>query len=173
MDKNSFWFTAFQMTKFLLLCLFIVYLYLLPVDFVPGRFHPPNFVLILTIAMVIRVPHYMTIWLVFTVFLLQDFLLYNPLGLSSFLGILLVIYLNSMRISLQGMTFVTEWIFVGVILTIFAVAREILLILIFADRDPIWDRLAELLVTFGYYPVAVLFIAILYQTQNLKSAKTG
>ena len=171
MDRTAFWYVAFQQSKFVLLSLVVFYLFLLPVDFVPGRFYPPNFVLVLAIASVIRMPQLLPVWLVFVVFLLQDILLYHPLGLSSLTMILVTLYLKTMRMSTQGMNFGTEWGFVGIVLILATIFREMLLIVIFADRNPIFGTFAELAVTILYYPVAVLCISLLFKAAIVEKQK--
>ena len=173
MDRTALWFVTFQRLKFLLLSLFVVYLYLLPVDFIPGLFYPPHMVLILATALIIRKPEYLPTWLIFIVFLLYDFLLYQPLGLGALTILLGLEYLRGFNYTLRESVFLSEWVLVGIFLVAITLLKELILIVFLAQRNTFWETISELVVTFAYYPVAVICIAVLFRMPILDKPKAS
>ena len=173
MDRTAKWFIAFQQVKFIITALLVMYVYLLPVNLVPMQFQPPNFVLLLAIALIIRYPNYLPLWVIFAVFLLYDFLLYQPLGLNTFLALIGMEYLRSNRISIRQMNFVSEWAFIALFLLLYTALREIVLFLFLAENTPFWGALFDLGTSIIYYPVALVCIALLFEPRFMDQARSG
>ncbi|MEM7242003.1 MAG: hypothetical protein AAF429_07445 [Pseudomonadota bacterium] len=171
MDRTAKWFIGLQQIKFIVVSLLVIYVYLLPVNLVPMQFQPPNFVLLLAIALITRYPQYLPIWVIFTVFLLYDFLLYQPLGLNAFLALIGMAYLRSNRIGIRQMNFLSEWAFITLFLFLYTCLREVVLFLILSENTPFFGALMDLVVSTIYYPVALVCIALLFEPRFMEREK--
>ena len=120
----------------------------------------------MAIALIVRHHSFLPVWLVMVVFLLYDFLLYQPLGLTTFLALIGLEYLRGIRLSVASMPFAAEWLTVSAFLALFMIGREVALFVILADRTPLLGVLGELSFTIIYYPLAVLVISIVFPNRT-------
>lgn len=100
---------------YVVLCMAILFAHLLPLDTLPRTWAPPEIMMCLTFAWVVRRPDYVPVMLIAAVFLLSDLLLLRPPGLWTALIVISSEYLRSRVLSLRDTPFPFEF---GIVLLI-------------------------------------------------------
>jgi penicillin-binding protein 2 len=98
---------------------------LLPLHPGPGRFPPPDILLLITIAWVLRRPDYVPVGLIAAAFLMADFLFMRPPGLWAALVVLATEYLRAREAGWRDLPFLLEWAIVGAVLGAMTLAHAI------------------------------------------------
>jgi len=95
----------------------------------------PETTLLITLILIIRSPDYVPFWLIFLTFILSDFLLTKPLGLNTFLVLIITEFVRRNRPAFVEMLFLSEWLVISIILFFASLLKEILLILSLSERN--------------------------------------
>ena len=158
--SNSWWLipTGYALFGFLL-----IFIALVPQSLIPNRFSGPNLILALSFAMVIRRSRILPVWLVALVALIGDFMLSRPLGLNTFLTVIAVEIIRANRLSFLDMFFMMEWLFIGLMIIIMALAQQFMLGFVLLPGFPWVTVLWQVSLTILCYPLMVLMAQILFR----------
>jgi rod shape-determining protein MreD len=144
----------------LLLCL-IVFFALLPFGPGEGGVPGPELTLCLACAWVLRRPDYVPAWLLVPVLLLEDMLLFRPLGLWTLIVLLVTEYLRRRVDHAEALPFWTE---VGVVTACIAAAfglQHLALVVLFSEPPPLAGQALHALATIVFYPAAAAFSTLI------------
>ncbi|MEX3014126.1 rod shape-determining protein MreD [Gymnodinialimonas hymeniacidonis] len=175
---------------FLVLALTIITLRLIPIDqsYVPpeapaipsfgdiirisisrffGSLPPPDLLLALTFAWMIRQPAVVPLGMLLVVFLLADFLFQRPPGLWTLLIILASESIRTRRLTMAEFPFLVEWgVVAGAIMGMVLLNRLVLWILL-VDLDPLGLTLLQGIVTIVIYPIVVAVSKFVFGLRKL------
>ena len=141
---------------FLMLAAVIIVLHLIPLDTVPRRWAPPDFLLIFTFAWLLRRPEFVPVFCVAIVMLMADFLFQRPPGLFALLTVIASEYLRK-RTTVPGETsFVAEWAAVAVAVVGITIAYRLMMIVLLVPPPPLGLSLIQMVLTVITYPAAVV-----------------
>ncbi|MEL7116204.1 MAG: rod shape-determining protein MreD, partial [Pseudomonadota bacterium] len=87
----------------------LMLIHLVPLSVGPGRIPGPDLLICITLAWVLRRPHYVPVLLVAALFLMADILFMRPLGLYAALVVLAVEFLRARAGQTREQTFPAEW----------------------------------------------------------------
>lgn len=141
---------------FVLICVFIIFFHLLPLETTPRAWASPDLMVALCFAWALRRPDYVPTLLVALVMLMADLTFQRPPGLWAALVVLAVEWLKSRERRQRDNTFVLEWITVaGCLFAITLVYRLVLMVLI-VSPGAMFLTLMQYLMTLAAYPAVVL-----------------
>lgn len=141
---------------YLILCLFVIFCHLLPLDTLPRVWAPPDLLIAFTFAWALRRPEYVPILSIAAVFLTADLLFQRPPGL---MAALVVIGTENLRVrfaGLRGSSFVGEWVAVCMMIAAITMVNRLILNVLGVDLAPFGPTAIQALLTIAVYPVAVL-----------------
>ncbi len=141
---------------FVLACLVLIFLHLLPLDTLPRGWAGPDLILALTFAWVLRRPDFVPATLIAAIFLLGDLLFQRPPGLWAAIVLLGSEALRRREPGLRGLTFAAEWATVATTLVAMTVGYRLVLTLLVVDRAPLGLSLMQLVATLAAYPLVAL-----------------
>jgi rod shape-determining protein MreD len=143
------------------LCLFIVFVRLLPLDAGSGGLPGPDLILCLTFAWVLRRPSYVPLGLVALVLLTTDVLFLRPLGLWAGIGVVAYEVLRQREATSRDLTFPLEWAMIAGVVVSMTVANALILALFAAPQPVLGLTLLQMIMTVLAYPLVVLFSSAL------------
>ena len=152
---------------YMLLCLIVVFMHLLPVNTTPNGWAGPDLVLALTLTWVLRRPEFVPPILVALVFLLTDLLFQRPPGLWAALVLLGSETLRARAPGLRELTFLVEWLTVTITLVTMTLVYRIVLTLLLVDQAPFGLSVIQLLMTLLAYPIVVWLSHVLFGVRKL------
>lgn len=149
------------------LCLFILFLQLMPLDTVPKGWAGPNLMLALTFAWAVRRPEYVPALLVAALFLLSDLLLHRPPGLFAALAVLGSQTLRGRAPDLRDLTFAVEWLSMLTTTAALMIGYRVVLSLLMVDQAPLGLSIMEFAMTVLIYPVVVVASHLLFGVRKV------
>ena len=141
---------------FVLIALVLIYIQLLPMNTTPSAWAPPDLLLAVTLAWVVRRPDYLPVVLIAGVFLLADFLFQRPPGLWTALVVVLTEALRAQAKSLRTASFPMEWATVSAGVVALMVAYRVTNSAMMLPQAPLMLTLIQMLLTILIDPVVVL-----------------
>lgn len=140
------------------LALGVIFFHLLPLTTHPVRWAPPDLLVVLTLAWVVRRPEHVTALPIAAVMLLADLLFQRPPGLWALLTVLAAEYLRPGPAS-QGETgMIGEWLGFGLAVLVMIVANRMILGLLAVPQAQMSLDVIRLVLTVAVYPLVVLFL---------------
>lgn len=155
---------------FVVLCLILITLKLVPLNLTGARFPGPDLMLALAFAWLLRQPALVPLGLILLVFLLADFLLQRPPGLWTLLAILACESLRRRRLTMVEFPFLVEWGAVASAVMGMIVLNRLALWVLLVDQDPLGLSLAYGLVTIAIYPLVVVVSKYVFGLRKLGPA---
>ena len=152
---------------YLLICLVLIFLHLLPLDTLPRGWAGPDLMLALTFAWVLRRPDFVPVLLIAAVFLLTDLLFQRPPGLWSALVVVGSQALRNREAGLRDLTFGMEWLNVAMTLVAMTLGYRIILALLLVDQVPLGLSLMEMVATLLAYPLVVFVSRIVLRVRKI------
>ena len=140
---------------YIVLMFTIMFLHLLPLNFIPRGLVSPDWMLLFTFAWLLRMPKYVPIGLIAALFLLSDLIFLLPPGLWTALVVVACIRLRSLSGSLRTQTFMMEWFSVAVTTVLFSIGYLFILVIFLYDIGSMDLFFLRLVITILCYPVAV------------------
>ncbi len=150
-----------------LICAAIVFLQLIPLQTVPTPIPPPDFLMALTFAWVVRRPDQIPVISVAIVFFLTDVLLQRPLGLGVALMIVACEFLRSRSPFMREFPFALEWGVTAIIIIAVALGTRFSLQILMLSPPPFDLAAWQVLATVLTYPVMVLFCRVVLKVSYL------
>lgn len=141
---------------FLLFSFALVFINLVPQNLTPARFAGPDLVMATSLAIVMRRPDLLPVWVIAVAVLMADFLLSRPLGLSAFVTVVASEIVRANRHSFLDMFFLMEWFIVGLLVVMAALAQQFLLSFVLMPGHAWGSVFAQALLTILCYPVMVM-----------------
>ena len=141
---------------YLLLCLGIIFVHLLPLATTPSNWAPPDLILALTFAWAMRRPEYVPALSVGGIVLLADLLFQRPPGLSAALVVIGAETLRARAIANRDMPLLVEWATVAGVMIAVALGLRVLLAIFFLPAPSLSLVLIQLGMTIALYPIVVL-----------------
>ncbi|MDK3019594.1 rod shape-determining protein MreD [Pseudodonghicola flavimaris] len=141
---------------FLGLGLLIIYFHLLPLDTVPRRWAPPDFLIAFAFAWSLRRPDYAPMLIIAGIMLTADLLFQRPPGLMALLVVLGSEYLKNRAAALRGASFVAEWLAVCLTLLSITVLNRMVLAVFAVQQAQLSLSLIQMVMTMLAYPLVVL-----------------
>lgn len=177
---------------FALLCLFIIFTHLIPLEMVPPslggsslnpiqlrgatrtagieveeffdpiRWIAPQFLVLVAVTWVTRRPSFAPVWVIAVVFLLADFLFQRPPGLWAGLVIILTEILRSRSRSMRTLPFWLEWATVAAGIVTISIIYWVTLSIVLVPQAPLGLALIQLTLTLFTYPIVVFVSYVLF-----------
>lgn len=133
----------------------VITLKLLPLNLTAGGIPGPDILVLLAFAWMLRQPALVPIGLLFSIFLLADFLFMRPPGLWTALVLLAAESLRRRRLTMTELPFLVEWGTVGLLILGMVLLNRTILWMLLADLDSLGLTLAHGIVTIAVYPIVV------------------
>lgn len=159
-------------TLFVLLAFVIIAIRLMPL--VPSNtlLVPPDLLLAITIAWVLRQPAVVPMGLIVLVFLLADFLLQRPPGLWTALVLIITESLRAQRNSMAELNFALEWAWVTGLILAITIADRVVLWVLGAQQTTLGLALLHALSTIIVYPLVVAVSRYIFGLRNLSPSES-
>lgn len=160
------------LNQFLFFFIFALGLFILlsPITLLPTNILLPETTLLITLILIIRSPDYVPFWLIFLTFILSDFLLTKPLGLNTFIVLIITEFVRRNRPAFVEMLFLSEWLVISIILFFASLLKEILLILSLSERNGWIETLQQIGVDIFMYPIIVILVRIVFQVKKTEKS---
>lgn len=156
MDEISLTRLWLMRIAFVLICLFVLFFRLLPLEFTPRRLAGPDLMLAFAFAWVLRRPEYVPVWIVAGLFLLADLLLGRPPGLFAATSLLAFEHLRARAPGLRDMPFTVEWVTVAMAMGFAVLAYRLVLAVTLVEIPSFHLAVISLAATIALYPAVVL-----------------
>ncbi|SOB89668.1 rod shape-determining protein MreD [Rhodobacter sp. JA431] len=159
-----------HMGLYLAIVLLLLFLRLLPTNPVSTGIPGPDLTVALTIAWVMRRPDYVPALLIVAVFLLEDLMLWRPIGLWTLIVLFGTEFLRAREEGSRDLPFALEMALVGGVMVAMQVLDRFVLGLLMVDQPPLGRELLRMLMTLIAYPFVVAFSALAF---GLRRPATG
>lgn len=169
---DNLWLSRVWWMRFVYLGLAMTLLFfqLLPLETLPRGWAPPDLLVAITFAWMLRRPDYVPLLSIAAALLMTDLLLQRPPGLWAALVVAGSAFLKN-RVSGQGeVSFVGEWASVGLVLIAMTVFNRLILGITAVDLASLWLVFSQLLLTIIAYPLVALFSQTLMGVRKLTPA---
>ncbi len=140
---------------FAALATLIVFMRMLPLDTGFAGMPPPDIIVLLGFAWVLRRPDYVPVVLFAAILFVTDLLFLRPPGVTTALAVIGLEALRSRAGLLRDQPFALEWATVGAVLVFMLLAERILLAVFFVGQVSFGLSAYNLLVNVAFYPVVV------------------
>lgn len=144
----------------------VLFVRLIPLDLMPGQIAPPDILFALMVALLVRRPRALPMVLVVVLFLLNDILLQQPLGLWTLVVLAISELVRNSRSEVREMLFLSEWIWFAGLFGAASAADYALRIALFVPREPLTLLLPMIIFTISVYPLVVLFLNVVFGVQK-------
>ena len=155
---------------FVLIVAVILFVRALPLSSVPERIPGPDLLFCFAAAWVLRRPDYTPVFLIVTVFLLEDILTMRPLGLWTAIALVGTEFLRSRAAFARDLPFVVEWAMVAVVLVAMTIANRVVLAVVMVPQTGLGPVLLQAVITLVAYPFVV---ALSHGLLGLRKAAPG
>lgn len=150
--------------------LIIILAQIMPLEFVPRRFAPPDFLICLSFAWAVRRPEYVPALSIAIVMLLADLLFQRPPGLGAVLVLGGAEILKRQARSLRDQPFVMEWLTVAIVVAGVFLAYRLAAALFLIPQAPLSLTVIQAMGTVLVYPLVVL---LSYAMLGLRKSAPG
>lgn len=155
---------------FVLVALILLFVKLLPTGSTAGNWPGPDLMLCLILALVLRRPEYLPIWLVMLVVLLEDLMLLRPPGLWAALVVLASEFVRSRGALTRELSFWVEWMLVAGVMVGLLVAYRVAFAITFLPQAGFGFAMMQVLWSILCYP---LVVGALRLALDLRKPATG
>lgn len=134
----------------------VMFIKLLPLDSVPGRFPGPDLLMALTFAWISRRPEHVPFLSVVIVFFLNDMIFLKPPGLWTLIVLGASEFLRSNTFLTRDMPLLAEWGVVAVVMIMAMACEQLMLVLFILPNAGLGPSLFQIFATILVYPAMVL-----------------
>ena len=149
-------------------CAAMILAALLPLSGLPRSVPPPDFILALTLAWLIRRPDQVPLGSVIAVFLLTDIVFMHPPGLHTAMVVLATEYIRTHPRVRKETDLVSEVFRVGVVILAIAIAERLLLAFTLSPAPELGDAFAQAVLTIAVYPAAIVVTRIVFAVRHAR-----
>lgn len=132
-----------------------VFTRMLPLDLSPGGMPPPETIVLLGFAWVLRRPDFVPVMLFAAILLVTDLLFQRPPGVATALAVIGLEALRARAGLMREQGFLIEWATVAAVLALMMLAERVLLAVFFVDQASLGLAVYGLVVSVLFYPVIV------------------
>jgi rod shape-determining protein MreD len=157
---------------FVALAALLLFLRLLPLGSVAGRWPGPDLLLCLTLAWVMRRPDYVPALLIAAVVLLEDMLLLRPPGLWAAMVVLAAEFLRARAALTRELTFAVEWLLVAGVMVAATLGYRLVMALVMLPQVSLGQALVQALATILCYPVMVVASRLAFGVRKPATGET-
>lgn len=150
--RNSVW---LRRALFVALAACILFLRMLPLGSVAGRWPGPDLLLCLIFAWTMRRPDYLPVLLLAAVVLIEDFILMRPPGLWTALVVIGTEFVRSRVALTRELTFTVEWLLVAGIMIGLVLAYRAVFAVVFLPQPGLGFAMLQVIWSILCYPVVV------------------
>lgn len=134
---------------------------------------PPNLLLAVTLAWVVRRPRFVPVWMVALTFLMADLFFQRPPGLWAALVVILTEAMRKRSREFRTIPFVGEWGSVSLGIVAITIANRAILAIVVAPVAPFGLVLLQMILTIAIYPLVVVFAHYLFGISRITPGETG
>ncbi len=145
---------------FVVICFVVIFAQMMPLTTAPRQWAPPDILLALTLAWVVRRPELAPVTLIALVFFSADLLLQRPPGLWAGLVVIATEILRAKSPDFRALAFPFEWLSVTATLVGLFIAYRVIVLIMILPQTPVMLTLLQLTTTVIAYP-AVVFLSYL------------
>ncbi|MDS9468342.1 rod shape-determining protein MreD [Paracoccus sp. MBLB3053] len=140
---------------FIVLFLAILFLRLMPLN--PGQvvWPGPDISLCLTLAWVLRRPDHAPVLIIALLFLIEDIMLFRPLGLWTAIVVMGSEAARSRELRWRELPFMVEWLRVAMLMAMLMLGYRIVLAVFFLPMPPLGQVILQFIATTAAYPIVV------------------
>lgn len=153
---------------FALLASIVVFMRLLPLGNAPGTFPPPDLILGLAFAWVVRRPDFVPVLLFAAVLFLSDLLFQRPPGIRTALAVIGLEVLRGRGGLMREQSFAMEWATVAMVFVGMMLGERLLLALFMVPRVSFGLAMLEFLANALFYPLIVGLSAWAFRVRRLQ-----
>jgi rod shape-determining protein MreD len=150
----------------------LLFLRMLPLGSVAGRWPGPDLLLCLTLVWVLRRPDYVPALLIALVVLLEDLLLMRPPGLWAALVVLAAEFLRARAALTRELTFVVEWLLVAGVILAATLGFRLVMALVMLPQVSLGQTLVQALATILCYPAVVVASRLAFGVRKPATGET-
>lgn len=173
MDRSTSSHTWLMRSVYLGLALVILFFHLLPLQTTPRQWAPPDMLIAITFAWVMRRPDYVPSVVIGLAILTADLLLQRPPGLMAALIVAGSAYLQSRAAALSEASFAGEWFSVSVVLLAITLLNRSVLWLTSVATAPLILPVSQVVLTIVFYPLAVAISQYIFGVRKLAPSEAG
>ncbi|OIP82036.1 MAG: hypothetical protein AUK37_09785 [Rhodobacterales bacterium CG2_30_65_12] len=151
----------------LVLGAFSIFFRMLPVGPMTGGWPPPDLIVLLGFAWVLRRPDFVPVLLFGVLMLVSEFMFFRPPGPGAALAVIGLEALRGRAGLLGEQTFPVEWATVAAVLVLMFVAERTLLAVFFVERAPFGLSLIGLVVNIAVYPLVAAVSVWAFRVRRL------
>lgn len=140
---------------FLGLSALTIFIRMLPMGSTTGAWPPPDLIVLLGFAWVLRRPDFVPVLLFAALLLVSELLFLSPPGPATALAVIGLEFLRGRAGLMREQPFPVEWATVAALLTVLFVAERAILAVFFVAQAPFGLAFMGLLVNIAAYPVVV------------------
>lgn len=152
---------------FLVLGATVIFFRMLPLGSMTGGWPPPDAIVLLGFAWVLRRPDFVPALLFAALLLISDFLFLSPPGPAAALAVIGLEFLRARAGLMREQTFPFEWATVAAVLVLMFLGERAILAVFFVPQAPFGLSLLGLMVNILAYPVVVAISAIAFRVRRL------
>ncbi|MBL6856101.1 MAG: hypothetical protein ISQ88_06980 [Rhodobacteraceae bacterium] len=170
--SNALW---FQRTVYSVISLLFIIWLISPQNSLPQAIPAPEFLLCLTLVVILRKPEVLPVILIAIIFLFCDFLFSRPVGLWSGIVIILTEFTKAQYWRYKGSNFVTTWLFSSFVIA-FGIGTYILILILFVvPHTNLSQYLVWVLITIFSYPImfCLSFLVVRSDKKNYQDRVLG
>ncbi len=155
---------------YLILCLLIIFIHILPLSTIPRGWAGPDWIFALTFAWAGRRPDLIPILLLAPMLLFADIIFYRPPGLWALLVLVFIVRKKNQAAEVHDFNFLSDYLNFAVVLVLVNLSYRIILTLFFVERDPWLLTITQIMTTLLAYP---LVVALSYYIFRIRTPKPG
>jgi rod shape-determining protein MreD len=150
----------------------LLFLRMLPLGSVAGRWPGPDLLLCLTLVWVMRRPDYVPALLIAAVVLLEDMLLMRPPGLWAAMVVLAAEFLRARAALTRELTFLVEWLLVAGVMLAATLGFRLIMALAMLPQVSLGQTLVQALATILCYPAVVVASRLAFGVRKPATGET-
>lgn len=140
----------------------LMFFRLMPLDTMPRSFALPDLLLVVTLMLALRRPHYLPAPLVALVFFASDLIFQKPPGLNAVLVLVAVEWLRQRENDLRSASLLAEWLHAGGAILAIAIATRVIMAVLMIPQAPLALTASEVALSFLAYPLLALMAEHLF-----------
>lgn len=169
MDRTPIGHLLWRNFQYLLFSLGLIFASLLPLNFTPDRLVWPDMVKLLTFAIALRRPDYVSLWLIAAIYLFCDVIYFQPLGVAPFSMVIVTYWLILRAEHMRDASFLQEWVFAAVAILASVIICKVIMAITLLPAVDMTVTVIQTLLSILCYPFMVGLLRLI----GLRKAALG